>query len=125
MTLRCCGGEVLPLFSQEEETGLFLRSLGAKASDVGWWVRESRCGEVVSVLYGPCANVRSVILDPPPAMAVDRTVTLVGVHRGDFLARLLFRKGAGQGAQQAWTNVGGAGREESLRARPSVRRQSA
>jgi hypothetical protein len=49
MTLRCCGGEALPLFGHEEEAEIFLWSLGSERSYSGWWIRESRCGEVAFV----------------------------------------------------------------------------
>jgi hypothetical protein len=56
------GEEVLPVFSFEDEAGIFLE-LGA--SD-GWRVRETAAGELTSVLLGPCAGVRRVALDPLP-----------------------------------------------------------
>ncbi len=115
LTLPCFGGRALALFGHEEEAGLFLRSLGVEASDVGWRVRESRCGEVASVLYGPCANVQRVVLDPPQAMSAGWTLALASVHRGDFLARLLARDDAGQGAGRR-TLENPAGTHRALRA---------
>jgi hypothetical protein len=47
-----------------------------------WRVRESCAGELVSVRYGPCADVKSVALDPLPGMFEDGTVVLVGVGSG-------------------------------------------
>lgn len=81
------GGErMLPVFSFEEEAELFLR-LGNY--DGGWRTRESRIGELVSVLYGPCAGVKSVALDPLPEMLEDGTLALVKVERERFLERTL------------------------------------
>jgi hypothetical protein len=59
------GGEALPVFSFEDEANTFLR-LGAFGDD--WRARETACGELVSVLCGPCASVERVVLDPisPP-----------------------------------------------------------
>ncbi|MGH3146410.1 MAG: hypothetical protein ACRDTR_11485 [Rubrobacter sp.] len=50
-----------------------------------WRTRESSVGEVVSVLYGPCADAKSVVLDPLPEMLRDGTVGLVQVERKRFL----------------------------------------
>jgi hypothetical protein len=57
-----------------------------------WRVRESCAGELVSVRYGPCADVKSVALDPLPGMFEDGTVVLVGGERERFLRRLLGRR---------------------------------
>ena len=57
------GEEMLPVFSHEEEAEMFLRLLRGVGED--WRVRESRTGELVSVLYGlSCAGVKEVALDP-------------------------------------------------------------
>jgi hypothetical protein len=56
-TVTCQVGRALALFGHEEEAGLFLWSLGDEGYDAGWRIRKSRCGEVASVLCGPCANV--------------------------------------------------------------------
>jgi hypothetical protein len=77
---------VLPVFSFEEEAKLFLR-LGSY--DGHWRARESCAGELVSVLYGPCADVKSVALDPLPEMLEDGTLALVGVGRERFLKKIL------------------------------------
>jgi hypothetical protein len=78
---------VLPVFSFEEEAEMFLR-FGGYDGD-GWRARESRAGEMVSVLHGPCADAKGVVLDPLPAMLEDGTVDLVGVGRKSFLRQLL------------------------------------
>jgi hypothetical protein len=70
---------VLPVFSFEEEADMFLR-LGDY--DNQWRTRESCAGELVSVRYGPCADVKSVALDPLPGMFEDGTVVVVGVGSG-------------------------------------------
>jgi hypothetical protein len=84
------GEEMLPVFSHVEEAEMFLR-LWEVASD-GWQVRESTVGELVSVLYGPCAGVRRVALDPLPGMVGQRTVGLVSLGRERFLGLLLGRE---------------------------------
>ncbi|MDQ3943315.1 MAG: hypothetical protein M3254_09450 [Actinomycetota bacterium] len=78
------GGEkALPVFSHEEEAEMFLR-LWEVGFD-GWQVRESTSGELISVLYGPCAGVERVVLDPLPEMIVERTVGLVSLSRERFV----------------------------------------
>ncbi|MDP9458046.1 MAG: hypothetical protein M3Q60_20250 [Actinomycetota bacterium] len=56
-------GEALAVFGFEEEAELFLclAEMGA-----GWQAHETTAGELVSILYGPCANVERVVLDPLP-----------------------------------------------------------
>ena len=124
MTLPCWGGEALALFGHEEEAEIFLRSLGAGGSSGDWWVRESRCGEVASVLCGPCANAQRVTLDPPPAMPGGWMVEIASVDRGAFLAYLLARGGTGQGTgRRAHENA--ASPRRTLRAASSVSEGSA
>jgi hypothetical protein len=60
--------------------------------DDQWRVRESCAGELVSERYGPCADVKSVALDPLPGMFEDGTVVLVRGERERFLRRLLGRR---------------------------------
>jgi hypothetical protein len=73
--------EVLPVFSHEEEAELFI-CLGEIGN--GWRVRESSAGEIVSLLFGLCAGVGSVVLDPSPLM-VSEMMGLVRVGRDRFL----------------------------------------
>ena len=77
-----CGGEqALPVFSGEGEAEMFVW-LGGAFED-GWRVRETSAGELVSILYGPCAGVGRVALDPSPEMAAER-IRLVSVSRERF-----------------------------------------
>lgn len=57
------GGEGLPVFRFREEAEMFLWLRGLRG---GWEVRETTAGELVSLLYGPCADVGRVIFDPLP-----------------------------------------------------------
>ena len=75
------GTNVLPVFSFKEEAEMFL-GLGHTAD--GWQVKETSCGELVSVLYGPCREVEHVFLDPVPGL-----VELVGLSRRAFVGALL------------------------------------
>jgi hypothetical protein len=80
------GRGLLPVFSFEEEAELFVWFAEPGG---GWRVRESRCGELASVLCGPCKGVRGVALDPLPRMLEDGTFALVRVGRERFLGRIL------------------------------------
>jgi hypothetical protein len=77
------GGEhALPVFSGEGEAEMFVW-LGGAFED-GWRVRETSVGELVSILYGLCAGVRRVALDPSPLIAPE-TIGLVSVSREWFV----------------------------------------
>ncbi|MCA1728993.1 MAG: hypothetical protein LC751_06180 [Actinobacteria bacterium] len=79
--------EALPVFSFEEEAEMFLR-LGARGA--GWRAREVTAGELISVLYGPCAHVEKVTLDPPPEILGDAMFgLLVSLSRKEFVRILL------------------------------------
>jgi hypothetical protein len=82
--------ETLPVFSSEEEAGMFLRLGGVTG---GWRARESGAGELVSMLYGPCAGVRMVALDPSPEMVVEGTLGLVTLLRESFMGLVMARRG--------------------------------
>jgi hypothetical protein len=82
--------ETLPVFSSEEEAKIFLRFGGVTGR---WRARESSAGELVSVLYGPCAGVRKVALDPSPEMVNEGTVGLVSLLRESFLGLIMVRRG--------------------------------
>lgn len=76
------GDRALPVFSGEDEAELFVRFGGA--SEGGWRVRETSGGELISILFGPCAEVMSVALDPSPMMEAE-IIDLISVDRGRFL----------------------------------------
>jgi len=84
------GEEALPVFSHEEEAEMFLR-LGRVGFE-GWQARESTAGELISVLYGPCAGVKRVVLDPLPEMIAEWTVGLVSLSRERFVDLVLSRE---------------------------------
>ena len=91
LTLNC--KETLPIFSHEEEAQMFLR-LSRDAEDEGWRVTESRAGELVSMLYWLCAEVKEVALDPLPEMVAERIVELVSLDRRCFIERMMTRRRA-------------------------------
>lgn len=91
------GGEkALPVFSFREEAELF-HGLGALGR--GWQVRGSGAGELVSVLYGLCAGVRRVALDPLPQTAAEKMLgPVMNWSRERFVDRIL---GEGRGHPKA------------------------
>jgi hypothetical protein len=80
---------VLSVFSFEEEAEMFLRLGGYDGG--AWRARESSVGELVSLLCGPCKDVKGVALDPLPEMLKDGTVGLVSVERKSFLKQIFAR----------------------------------
>jgi hypothetical protein len=79
------GEETLPVFSFEDEARMFFE-LGT--SD-GWRVRQTAAGELISILFGPCAGVRWVALDPLPGPDAAALADLVSMRRKAFMASLL------------------------------------
>ncbi len=87
-TYLCGDRNALVIFSFEEEAQMFL-DLQLAASKDGWRVRQTSVGELVSVLYGPCANARKVVMDPAPEVGERELVGIPSMHRNDFLRVLL------------------------------------
>ena len=83
----CDGEQALPVFSGEGEAEMFVW-LGGAFED-GWRVRASSAGELVSILYGPCAGVGRVALDPSPEMTAE-AIRLVSVSRGRFVSWIIY-----------------------------------
>ena len=79
-------GEALPVFSFEEEAEMFLQ---LKTLETCWRARETTPGELVSLLYGPCAGVKSVALDPLPVVGGEIAADLTGRGRDRFVRNLL------------------------------------
>ncbi len=74
--------EALPVFSFEEEAETFLR-LGVP--ETGWRARKTTASELTSLLYGPCAGVKKVALDPLPVADGEIAFNLLCWSREDFL----------------------------------------
>lgn len=85
LTVSHSGQKVLPVFSYREEAELFLRFGG---SGEGWHVRESRRGELLPVLCGPCAGVGRVALDPLPEPLTGPMFDLFCLSRRKFVRDL-------------------------------------
>jgi hypothetical protein len=79
------GEEVLQVFSSEEAAKEFL-SLTSVGE--GWYVRGFSGGELVSVLFAFYAEVKGILLDPPPG-ALSGEVAMCLVGRGAFVSSLL------------------------------------
>ncbi len=96
LTANLTGGEeALPVFSFEEEAGMFFehRALGSR-----WRVRETTAGELISVLFGPCASVERVALDPLSGLEAEALSYLASMRREDFIEFLI-------GKQKLWLSV--------------------
>lgn len=78
----CSDEEILPVFSFEEEAETFLR-LGAAETD--WRARRAADGELIALLYGACAEVKKVALDPLPVANSEMVLDLLCWGREDFL----------------------------------------
>lgn len=77
------GGDTLPVFSGEDEAGLFLWL--RQACDRGWEVRKSSADELVSVLCGSCSHARLVVLDPTVEILDGKDTKFSGLSREDFV----------------------------------------
>ena len=83
----CSGEQALPGFSGAGEAKMFVWFERAFAD--GWQARATSIGELASILYGPCAGVGRVALDPSPEMVGINAVSLVSVTRERFLSWIL------------------------------------
>src|SRR5687767_9454621 len=79
-------GEALPVFSFEDEAEMFL---WLQTTEDGREVRETTPGQLVSILYGPCADVRRVMLDPLPEIGARMQISLLGMDRNDFVESVM------------------------------------
>ena len=79
-------GEALPVFSFEEEAEMFL---WLQTTEDGREVREITPGQLVSILYGPCADVGRVMLDPLPEIGASMQISLLGMDRHDFVESVM------------------------------------
>jgi hypothetical protein len=79
-------GEALPVFSLEEEAEMLP---WLQTTEEGWEVRETTPWQLVSILYGPCAHVGRVILDPLPEIGARMQISLLGMDRNDFVESVM------------------------------------
>jgi hypothetical protein len=79
-------GEALPVFSFEEEAEMFL---WLQTTEDGREVKEITPGQLVSILYGPCADVGRVMLDPLPEIGASMQIRLLGMDRRDFVESVI------------------------------------
>ena len=74
------------MFSFEEEAEMFL---WLQRTEDGREVRETTPGQLVSILYGPCADVGRVMLDPLPEIGASMQISLLGMDRNDFVESVM------------------------------------
>lgn len=86
------GVAALPVFSSEDEARIFV---DVGALDGGWRVRETMAGELTSVLFGSCAGVGRVVLDPLPYPFARALKELVSMRREVFMERYLSTQRSG------------------------------
>jgi hypothetical protein len=79
-------GQALPVFSFEEEAEMFL---WLQTTEDGREVRETTPGQLVSILYGPCADLGRVMLDPLPEIGARLQISLLGMDRRDFVESVM------------------------------------
>ena len=79
-------GQALPVFSFEEEAEMFLL---LQTTEGGREVRETTPGQLVSILYGHCADVGRVMLDPLPEIGARMQISLLGMDRDDFVESVM------------------------------------
>src|SRR5688572_8650889 len=79
-------GQALPVFSFEEEAEVFL---WLQTTEDGRKVRETTPEQLVSILYGPCADVGRVMLDPLPEIGARMQNSLLGMDRNDFVESVM------------------------------------
>src|SRR5215212_6764125 len=79
-------GEALPVFSFEEEAEMFL---WLQTTEDGWEVREITPGQLASILYGPCADVGRVVLDPLPEIGLNMQIRPSSMDRRDFVESVM------------------------------------
>ena len=79
-------GEALPVFSFEEEAEMFLL---LQTTEEGREVRETTPGQLVSILYGSCADIRRVMLDPLPEIGASLQISLLGMDRNKFVESVM------------------------------------
>jgi hypothetical protein len=78
--------QALPVFSFEEEAEMFL---WLQTTEDGREVRETTPGQLVSILYGPCADVGRVMLDPLPEIGARMQISLLGMDRNAFVESVM------------------------------------
>ena len=86
------GEEVLPVFSSGEAAWRFLLS---GAFGEGWRVKGCSAGELVSLLFGPCANIKRILPNPLPGPLTAEDEVATSVYRESFIASLLGSRGVG------------------------------
>ncbi len=82
-------GESLAVFSFKEEAETFLRLWEEDVEKRGWRSRQTTVGELISLLLGPCAQVKRVALDPLPLLFGTPLLPFECVRREHLVQELL------------------------------------
>src|SRR5918997_5331246 len=78
--------QALPVFSFEKEAETFL---WLQTTEDGREVRETTPEQLVWILYGPCADVGRVMLDPLPEIGARMQNSLLGMDRNAFVESVM------------------------------------
>lgn len=78
--------EALPIFCFEEEASMFL---SLEMLEAGWKLAKVPAGELALKLFGSCARVGFVALDPLPELVRQKMVGLVSVRKEQFMDSLI------------------------------------
>lgn len=108
-------GEALPVFSFEEEARSFCERRGLGG---GWRDKKVATDELALVLFGLCADVERVALDPLPQAGTETLLALTHMGCEDFV-EFLFRENTGhahtghaQGSARTTSGCAGSGQPE-------------
>jgi hypothetical protein len=82
-------GGFLPVFSFQEEAQAFLKLLGEEEKELGWRIRETTPGELISVLLALCAQVKRIALDPLPLSCGEAVLPFMSVKWNHFVQDLM------------------------------------
>lgn len=96
-TTQLPGGEkALVVFGFREEGEMYLR-LTSGIEEGTWRLYKSGVEELLSVLWGLCAGVRYVVIDPLPQDLSDKLATHQVMGRQEFMEFVMGRRSSGAG----------------------------
>ena len=86
LTLTCNGYEMLPVFGFREEAEMYQQ---IEMLDDDWQISKTSADELLSVLSGPYASVRSVVIDPYPSALPYEAAEPAGIDPERFVSRVM------------------------------------
>jgi hypothetical protein len=84
--LTCSGYEMLPVFGFREEAEMYLQ---IEMLDDDWQIKKTSAGELLSMLSGSHAGVRSVTIDPYPSALSHEAAKPAGIDPEWFVSRVM------------------------------------